>query len=123
MPKVSRQTATLVHDYGVAEDRHEELDGYSVNFVLIRQGHDLAPMLAALPGGRCPCPHWGYLVKGRLTVRYGDHEEVIEAGDAFYLPPGHTPEAEEGTEIVQFSPAKELAAVDDALKKAMEQSP
>ena len=51
-------------------------------------------------------PALGYLVKGRLTIRYGDHEEVIEAGDAFYLPPGDTPEAEEGTEIVQFSPAK-----------------
>jgi hypothetical protein len=123
MPKVSRGTATVVDDYGVVEDRHEELDGYSVNFVLIRQSHDLAPMLAALPDGKCPGPHWGYLVKGRLTVRYGDHEEVIEAGDAFYLPPGHTPEAEEGTEIVQFSPAKELAAVDDALRKAMEESP
>ena len=120
MPKVSKQTATLVDDYGVAEDRHEELDGYSVNFVSIREGHDLAPMLKALPGGKCPCPHWGYLVKGRLTVRYGDHEEVIEPGDAFYMPPGHIPEAVDGTEIVQFSPAKELAAVDDALKKAMQ---
>jgi mannose-6-phosphate isomerase-like protein (cupin superfamily) len=119
MPKVSKRTATLVDDYGVAEDRHEEIDGYSVNFVTIRQGHDLAPMLAALPDGKCPCPHWGYLLKGRLTVRYGNHEDVIEPGDAFYLPPGHTPEAEEGTEFVQFSPAEQLAAVDDALKKAM----
>jgi len=119
MPKVSKQTAALVDDFGVAEDRHEDLDGYTVDFVTIRQTHDLAPMLKALPGGDCPCPHWGYLLKGRITVRYDDHEEVIEAGDAFYMPPGHAPEAEEGTEIVQFSPAAELAAVVDALKKAM----
>jgi mannose-6-phosphate isomerase-like protein (cupin superfamily) len=119
MPKVSKQSATLFDDFGVAEDRHEELDGYSVNFVTIRQGHDLAPMLAALPGGNCPCPHWGYVLTGRLTVRYGDHEEVMESGDAFYMTPGHTPEAVEGTEFVMFSPAKELAAVDEALKKAM----
>jgi len=79
MPKVSKQTAAQVDDFGVAEDRHEDLDGYRVNFVSIRQSHDLAPMLEALPGGNCPCPHWGYLVKGRLIVRYGDHEEVIEA--------------------------------------------
>jgi len=79
MPKVSKQTAAQVDDFGVAEDRHEDLDGYTVNFVSIRQSHDLAPMLEALPGGNCPCPHWGYLVKGRLIVRYGDHEEVIEA--------------------------------------------
>jgi hypothetical protein len=120
MPKVSKESATLVDDFGVAEDRHEELDGYSVNFVSIRQTHDLGPMLKALPGGNCPCPHWGYVVKGRLTVRYADHEEVIEAGDAFYMPPGHAPEAEQGTEFVQFSPAGELAAFDEALKKTMQ---
>jgi hypothetical protein len=119
MLKVSKESATLVDDFGVAEDRHEEFNGYSVNFVSIRQSHDLAPLLKALPGGNCSCPHWGYVMKGRLTIRYADHEEVIEAGDAFYMPPGHAPEAEEGTEFVQFSPAKELAALDAALKKAM----
>jgi len=24
---------------------------------------------------------------GRITVCYADHEEVIEAGEAFYMPP------------------------------------
>ena len=120
MPKVSKQSATVVDDFGVAEDRHEDLDGYTVNFVSVRQSHDLAPMLKALPGGNCPCPHWGYLVKGRVIVRYADHEEVVEAGDAFYMAPGHAPEAEAGTEIVQFSPAKELAAVVEAIKKVMQ---
>jgi len=54
-------------------------------------------MLKSLPGGNCSCPHWGYVFKGRMIVRYGDHEEVFEAGDAFYMPPGHAPEAEAGT--------------------------
>ena len=91
MPKVSKESVTEVRDYGVAEDRTGNLDGYTVNFVSIRQDHDLAPMLSGLPEGRCPCPHWGYVLKGRMTVRYADHEEVCEAGEAFYLPPGHTP--------------------------------
>ena len=65
-------------------------------------------------------PHWGYVLKGRLVVRYEDREETIEAGDAFYMPPGHAPEAEEGTEIVQFSPAEELAAMVAALKGSMQ---
>ena len=55
MPKLSKQTASLVEDFGVAEDRHDDLDGYTVNFVTIRQDHDLAPMLSGLPGGNCPC--------------------------------------------------------------------
>ncbi len=62
----------------------------------------------------------GLCVKGRLTVRYGDHEEVIEAGDAFYMSPGHAPEAEAGTEFVQFSPAKELAETEAAIAKSMQ---
>jgi hypothetical protein len=53
-----------------------------------------------------------------MIVRYDDHEEVIEAGAAFYMPPGHAPEAEAGTETVQFSPAEKLASVVDAIKPA-----
>jgi hypothetical protein len=119
MPKVSRDTASQIDDFGVAQDRHDDLDGYTVNFVTIRQSHDLAPMLECLPGGKCQCPHWGYLLKGRMVVRYDDHEEVIEGGDAFYMPPGHAPAAEEGTEIVQFSPAEKLAETVAALKAGM----
>jgi hypothetical protein len=58
MPKLSKQTASQVEDFGVAEDRYDDLDGYTVNFVTIRQAHDLAPMLSGLPGGNCACPHW-----------------------------------------------------------------
>ena len=111
MPKVSKDSAPEVEDFGAAVDRTGHLDGYTVNFVSIRETHDLAPMLASLSGGRCPCPHWGYVVNGRITMRYADHEEIVEAGDAFYFPPGHAPEAEAGTELVQFSPSDELAAV------------
>ena len=91
MPKTSKDSVSLVRDFGVAEDRSEDLGGYTVNFVSIRADHDLAALLAGLPGGQCPCPHWGYVIKGQLTIRYGDREEVIGAGDAYYMPPGHVP--------------------------------
>jgi len=122
MAKTSSATADKVADYGVALDRSSELDGYTVNFVTITKSHDLRPMLAALPGGNCSCPHWGYVVKGRIIVRYPDREETIEAGDAFYMPPGHAPEAEEGTEIIQFSPTDKLAETEAAIAKAMQGS-
>ena len=121
MPKVSKESVTEVRDYGVAEDRTGNLDGYTVNFVSIRQDHDLAPMLSGLPGGRCSCPHWGYVLKGRMIVRYADHEEVCEAGDAFYMPPGHTPAADAGTEFIQISPSDQLQEVEAAVVKAMQQ--
>jgi quercetin dioxygenase-like cupin family protein len=72
------------------------------------------------PGDSCPCPHWGYVMAGRMTVRYSDREEVIEPGDAFYLPPGHVPAAVAGTELVMFSPQDELAAVEAAMRELMQ---
>ena len=121
MPKASRESISQVKDFGVAEDRTEDLDGYTVNFVSILKDHDLGPMLAGLPGGHCSCPHWGYVVKGKLTVRYGDREESIGAGEAFYMPPGHVPAATAGSEIVQFSPTPQLQTVETAIARAMQQ--
>ena len=111
MPKVSRESAQ-VDDHGMVENRHAEIDGYTVNFATFRQDVDATPLLKGLPDDHCSCPHWGYVFKGRLTYRFADREEVFEAGDAFYLPPGHIPVAEAGSELVQFSPTAELRAVD-----------
>jgi hypothetical protein len=119
MPKVSATTAAVVEDFGMAVDRSGHLEGYTVNFVSIRETHDLAPILKTLSWGNCPCPHWGYVLTGRITMRYTDHEEIVEAGDAFYFPPGHAPHAEAGTELVQFSPTDELAKVVAEMKQHM----
>ena len=63
------------------------------------------PLLKGLPDDRCQCPHWGYVVEGQVTFRFADREEVYEAGDAFYAPPGHVPvKHEPGTEIVHVQP-------------------
>jgi quercetin dioxygenase-like cupin family protein len=60
------------------------------------------------------------MIAARLTVRYGDHEENIEPGDAFYMPPGHVPAAQAGSEFVMFSPQEELAVSGTALKANMQ---
>jgi hypothetical protein len=120
MPKVSRDSAAQVEDHGPVEDRHEDIDGYTVNFVSLREDMDLAPLLRGLPDDSCQCPHWGYVFKGRLTWRFADHQEVFEAGDAFYVPPGHAPVAEAGSEFVQFSPRDELRTVQAAMAKNMQ---
>ena len=121
MAKVSRESASKIERHGPAEDRAAELDGYSVSFVTISEEIDLAPMLKGLPDDSCQCPHWGYVFKGRLTWRFADHEEVAEAGDAFYVPPGHAPKADAGSEFVQFSPAEELRLTEAAIMKNMQE--
>ena len=120
MPKVSKASAAHVDDHGVVEDRHEDIDGYTVNFVSFREDVDATPLLKGLPEDSCPCPHWGYVVKGKLTYRFHDHDETFEAGDAFYLPPGHIPFAQAGSELIQFSPAEPLKAVDEAMMANMQ---
>jgi quercetin dioxygenase-like cupin family protein len=119
MPKVSKESAKA-EDHGPVEDRHEDVNGYTINFLSFRADIDTTPLLKGLPGDRCTCPHWGYVFKGRLTFRFDDHEEVFEAGDAFYLPAGHIQLVEAGTEYVQFSPAAELRDVSETLVRNME---
>jgi mannose-6-phosphate isomerase-like protein (cupin superfamily) len=119
MPKMSMQSASQVQDFGAAEDRSEDLGGYTTQFVSIRETHDLTQMLSGLPGGHCRCPHWGYVIEGRMTVRYDDHDEVIEAGEAYYLPPGHVPGAEAGSRFVMISPTEEYEATMAAVAASM----
>jgi hypothetical protein len=121
MPKVSSENAQ-VEDHGAVLDRHGEVDGYTVNIVEFRQDMDQTPMLKGLPDDRCQCPHWGYVLKGKLTFRFADHDEVFEAGDAFYLPPGHIGvQNEPGSEYVQFSPTKELKETSEVIMKNMQE--
>ena len=120
MPKVSKEHIANVDDYGIVEDRHEDVDGTTIQFLTIRQDVDATPLLRGLPNDSCTCPHWGYVFKGRLVFRVGDREEVYEPGDAFYLPPGHIQTAEAGTEYLQFSPAEELHVVSSTMQKNME---
>jgi hypothetical protein len=120
MPKTSKETVSQVQAFELAEDRGEDLGGYTVDWVTIHQTHDLVQALSGLPGGQCRCPHWGYVFKGQITVTYGDREEVIGAGDAFYMPPGHVPAALAGSEFIQFSPTDQLKVTLAAIQKAMQ---
>jgi len=121
MPKVSTDSATQGGEFGPVTDRSDEIEGYSVNFTTFHVDMDQTPVLKGLPDDQCQCPHWGYVIKGRLTIRSGDREEVFEAGDAYYLAPGHVGVSNEpGSEIVQFSPAEELKKTSDVIMKNME---
>src|SRR3954453_1019101 len=120
MAKISKDTATGGGDFGPVTDRSEQLDGYTINFVSFHKDIDATPLLKGLPDDRCQCPHWGYVIAGRLHFRFADHEETFAAGDAFYLPPGHVPfKHEPGTQIVQFSPTEELRQTDAAIQRNM----
>ncbi len=90
LPKTTDTSEMVLREADWGE-MHVELD-------TIRNKLDLTPLLKGLPDDRCQCPHWGYVLKGRMTVKYKDHEEIVNAGDAYYLAPGHKAMFDAGTE-------------------------
>ena len=121
MPKVSKDSAPQRQEAGPVVDLRDELDGYTVTFTSLLEDIDATPFMKGLPDDRCHCPHWGYVIKGKMTARYADRDEVFEAGDAFYTPPGHIPVSNEpGTEFVSFSPSEELRTAEAVMMKNMQ---
>lgn len=102
----------VIADNGV-ELRVRDEQGLSVGFARLPAGADLRPATAGLPNDLCPCPHWGYMIKGRVRMHTADGHQDFAAGEAFYWAPGHAPEALEDSEYVDFSPTEEFRRVID----------
>ena len=112
MHALAREDVPVVLEGNGVEVRLQEIGGgMSTSFITLPQGADLGPALVGLPGDSCQCPHWGYLLSGRLQMRTPDVDRVYEAGQAVYWAPGHVPVALEDTEYVDFSPTEDLGRV------------
>ena len=103
-------TARQITDFGDAAG----LGRVAGEYFSFGQGTDIAPLLKGLESDQCQSPHWGYVLEGRLTVTFGDGSvEIVNGGDLFYWPPGHSVKADQDTEIVLFSPQLEHCRVID----------
>jgi quercetin dioxygenase-like cupin family protein len=80
-------------------------------------GTDARPLFKRLPNDSCPAPHWGYVIKGQIRIIYVNREEVLRAGDLYYLPSGHTAVVEEDFGSVEFSPPAAHEQVIDVIKR------
>jgi len=120
MPRTSKTEAPIALDEPVIEGRYVELDGYTVAFETHKADMDPAEFFKGLPDDRCQCPHWGTVLSGKMVFRYADHEEVFQAGDAYYGAPGHLPLMFAGTEVVEFSPTDALEKTMDVIGKNLE---
>ena len=100
MPKASRETASEHETVEGYEGHFEHFDGgWTVGFETYTQDADLSPFFTGLPNDECQCEHMGYVIKGKVAFRSGGREEVFEAGDAYFVGPGHTPVLYAGTEV------------------------
>ncbi|MFC4784781.1 cupin domain-containing protein [Nocardioides sp. MAHUQ-72] len=110
MSRASKATAAESIEVEGYEGHFQNMDdGFTVAFEKYTADVDLSPFFKGLPDDRCQCAHWGYVVTGRLTFHTSRGDESFEAGDAYYVGPGHTPVLFAGTEVVEFSPTDELA--------------
>lgn len=86
----------------------------SGEFFSLPAGMDIAPLLQGLEGDLCQSPHWGYVIKGAVTVSYADgSQEAVRANDIFYWPPGHSVRVDEDADVILFSPQHEHTRVLD----------
>ena len=77
-------------------------------------------LFKGLPDNRCQCPHWGYVLKGNIRIKYRDYDEVINEGEIYYMPPGHIPMFEGDCEIIDISPQKEYQEFLEVVKRNVE---
>ena len=82
---------------------------------------DHTAVYQGLPGGVCPCPHYGYMFKGRLRCRYPGSDwpdEVAEQGDVYFFRSGHVLIYEEPSEVLEFNPASVVQYLMDHIERA-----
>jgi hypothetical protein len=80
-------------------------DKISGEYFTLAAGVDTTQLFAGLEGDLCPCPHWGFVLRGELTTTDAKGaQETVTTNDLFYWPPGHNVKVTTDAEIVMFSP-------------------
>lgn len=81
-----------------------ELADLHFAFETCAAGSDIDNLISIFPHKACPVEHWGIIFKGKVRVEFVDSpDEIFEAGDVFYVQPGHRPYMLEDTELLQIT--------------------
>lgn len=89
-------------------------DAISAEYFTLAAGVDTTPLFVGLEGDQCQCPHWGFVLSGRLTTTDASgRTETVARNDLFHWPPGHNVRVDEDAEIIMFSPQHEHSVVID----------
>ena len=119
--KIKKEKITVTMEApGTIMRAMEGLGGFTLSYHELPKGTDFTPLLKGLANDSCHSPHWGYIFGGAMRIIYDDGtEELLEEGDAYYLPSGHTAIVEKDIKIFEFSPTKELNEVMQHVGKKM----
>lgn len=103
---------------GDLETRYAEWGDMAVRHARVPAGTDFSPVLAGLPGDRCPSPHWGIVLEGRIRLTHHDGtEEVARAGELYHWPAGHTAVTEEDTVFIEVGPIGPMREFSDHARR------
>lgn len=119
MPKLNKSDAPESMEMDGYVGHFGKLADFTVGFETYTADADLADMFKGLPDDRCQCPHWGVVLKGKLKYTDEDGDTIIEAGEAYYVGPGHLPYLYAGTEVIEFSPTAQLQETLAVIEKNM----
>jgi hypothetical protein len=90
----------------------------SGEYFSLAAGVDTTPIFQGLEGNQCQCPHWGFVLSGRITTTDAEGgEETVSKDDLFYWPPGHNVKVESDAEFIMFSPQHEHDVVIDHMRE------
>ena len=86
----------------------------SGEYFTLAAGVDTKPLFQGLEGNMCQSPHWGFVLRGKITTTdVTGSQETVSADDLFYWPPGHNVRVDADAEIIMFSPQHEHSLVID----------
>ncbi len=107
MGTFTRNNTELAVDVADSGQQHRaEAGGMTIALEQWKAGLDTVAWFADLPDGACQESHWGYCLKGAVTMRYTDGQtEHISAGEAYYIRPGHNAHIDSDAEFVEFTRA------------------
>ena len=105
---------------GDLETRYAEWGDMAVRHAVVPPGTDFAPVLAGLPGDRCPSPHWGIVLEGSITLQHADGtEEVASAGELYHWPAGHTATTADGVTFIEVGPIGPMRQFSEHAKRVV----
>ncbi|GMV36458.1 MAG: hypothetical protein AMXMBFR61_09660 [Fimbriimonadales bacterium] len=86
----------------------------SAEYFSLSAGVDTTALFEGLDGNACQCPHWGFVLRGRITTTDANGaKETVKENDLFYWPPGHNVRVDADADIIMFSPQREHKHVID----------
>jgi len=104
-------------DNGELQTRYLELGDMAIRHARVPAGADMGPLLAGLPGDRCPSPHWGIVLEGAIRMEHADGTfETVNAGEVYHWPAGHTATTDEPVVFLEVGPTDHMRAFNEHVR-------